>query len=312
MVTQKIKILTYQLLSEIVVQLDLVLNVIKEKSKVLLGTDWITPTHAYVKKVKALGISLLAGGLFVLARVGIKGNYTTLWLWTLVALVVATLVYLGTLWMVDFMTNKHGALSILSVPAVFSFVFLTGVSLFLDFQIRRVTFASMFLGIVLFYVLFLYILLLAVNILNVALFKHLPLSRLAEKVLLFTFLLLGSVVVFINLKILAAGYIYSYGIWVILALIWLAFAHFVYCVVFYFLRDFKQSLLWAYLFVLGILIFFTLGVSVGIAFFRWFLLILASMYFLWEALEMYDNRTEPRHLEILGLILTALFLILLL
>ncbi len=257
------------------------------------------------KKIKAI-IGVFAIVLSALAaRLLIKGHYQTLWIWFALAFLLALVSAFLVLWIIEFYTTPRYAVLLASFPFNLVLFYLFALNLFMDFSIRRIAFASVYLLLLGFFAVMLYAVFMATNIVNVSFFKKLLLSRLAERVLMFEALLISVSFAFIIWQYLVDGYFMNLLNLSFLAVFLLALGLFWISVTFYFFRDFKVSLAFSIVFMWGIGVVSALLLILGVSFIKVVVLSLFATYLAWETFELGDKRTRP----LSWLILTIGFLL---
>ena len=134
------------------------------------------------KRVRLMIVSLLIPLCFAAAKIFIFPQMTSLFVWAGVALVLGALTYWGMIWGLKGQIEKESYISVLTLPSLL----VIGNALFLSTtfvgQINRLYLWGLFTLATVVFMVLLYILALAVNILNVTLFYTIPLSRLGESV----------------------------------------------------------------------------------------------------------------------------------
>lgn len=187
------------------------------------------------KRFRLMLISFLIPSIFLVLKVFLIEEVTSLYVWIGISFALSVITYLLSLWGLKFQIRKESYMSVLNLPPLFVFTVTLFISLVFLGPLNRIYLLATFILCIAIIMVLLYILLLAVNVLNVNLFYVIPLGKLAETLQYFysvicTFLMtfstawilfhtvvtdiwlaiLGAVVLFVVLTIMFFETIYYY------------------------------------------------------------------------------------------------------
>lgn len=134
------------------------------------------------KRVRLMVVSFGVPLLFSILKLYIFPTSTSLLLWSILAFVLGLITYLGIYWGLKGQVRRESYVSVLLLPALFVITNTLFLSTVFVGEINRLYLWGLFGLASIAFMIFLYILSLAVNILNVSLFYTIPLSRLGESV----------------------------------------------------------------------------------------------------------------------------------
>jgi hypothetical protein len=134
------------------------------------------------KRVRLMVVSFGIPMLYSLSKLVIFQESTSVVLWGIMGIVLATLTYIGMYWGLKGQIRKDSYFSVLLLPSIFVFANILFLSTIFIGGINRLYLWGLFAAAIAMFMTVLYILSLAVNILNVTLFYSIPLSRLGETV----------------------------------------------------------------------------------------------------------------------------------
>ena len=134
------------------------------------------------KRVRLMLVSFAVPLLFAITKIYIFPLGSSLYLWAVVGIVLAVVTYLGVYWGVKGQVRSDSYFSVLPMPSLFVLAHCLFLSFVFVGAINRVYLWGLFVLAISVFMIFLYILSLAINILNVSLFYTIPLSRLGESV----------------------------------------------------------------------------------------------------------------------------------
>ncbi len=134
------------------------------------------------KRVRLMMVSLIIPALLGITKLVIFPTMQSVGMWAVIALILAVICYLLTIWGLKNQIRRESYLATLPLPSIFTFSYSLFLAEVFSTQINRVYLLGLFLTALVFFTVLLYIFELAVNVLNVNLFYTIPLSRLGESV----------------------------------------------------------------------------------------------------------------------------------
>ena len=132
------------------------------------------------KKLRAFFVAVFIPSIFAALKLSLLSDVDKLWVWLIVAVSMAIIVYFLTLWVLYFQVLLSTALGVVLLPAVFTFVYLWFLGYFFIVPLNRMLLIGIFIILLLLYSIAMYIALLTTNLLNVNKFFRIPLALLAE------------------------------------------------------------------------------------------------------------------------------------
>ncbi len=285
---------------------------IKEQLRVLLNIDIDVSLVHYYKKYKAMIAAVLTSILVAAIKYLIfPAGVNSLYMLVLAALAVGVLIYLFTLWLVDFYTNLEGALTVLTIPAIVGAFYAVSLNLIINWNVSRLSVGSIFWGFVLFGVVFLYVFLMTANVLNVALFKSILLAKVGEKVVLLGWIYIIGILHLVMIDLLGTHRLLKIESLVLLLYLILLMVWFLFSVGYYFYRNFKDAFFIVYggvMLPVSGAILIVLGVKV----FKVFILLIMWAYIMWEVWEYTVERTTVGYLSglLIGGLITSIWFLL--
>ncbi len=202
------------------------------------------------KKLRAFLVSVLSAVFLASLKLVFLADIDKLWVWFVVAVSLAIIVYFLTLWVLYFQVLLSTAFGVVLLPAVFSFIYLWFLGYFFIVPLNRMLLMGIFIILLILYAIALYISLLTTNLLNVNKFFRIPLALLAETFLVvfevlgiaiwsFVFYRYVSDVALVDFTRLSYRVFYLFIVifwyFVIVTIFWIFFK--------YFLTDVKKALL---------------------------------------------------------------------
>lgn len=133
------------------------------------------------KRVRLMLVSFLLPVLFAVTKLFILPE-ARLSVWILIAIVLGIICYFAVYWGVNRQVRKESYMSILPLPALFTVANTMFLAVTFAGPINRLYLLILFLLATMMFMILLYILSLAINVLNVNLFYTIPLSKLGESV----------------------------------------------------------------------------------------------------------------------------------
>lgn len=154
-----------------------------KKLKTLLFGDSFVSTQVVSKKLKIYIVGVIVTFLLAFLRLKMNVDLQNIGWWWLASLGIAVVAYLLSLWAL-YPVHKRAKTGILLLISAFVFVSsaLFGLIFLLDIY-SRISYMLVFWGLIAWFWIFLTILLLAVNLLNVNLFSNIPLATMAYTVM---------------------------------------------------------------------------------------------------------------------------------
>lgn len=143
------------------------------------------------KRVRLMLVSFGIPILYTISKLLIFPQSTSVVLWGIIGVILAAITYGGIYWGLKGQVRKDSFFSVLPLPSFLVFANVLFLSTLFIGEINRLYLWGLFMLAIAMFMILLYILSLAVNILNVTLFYTIPLSRLGE-----TVAYISSVIVF--------------------------------------------------------------------------------------------------------------------
>lgn len=134
------------------------------------------------KRVRLMLVSFFIPALFAASKLLLFTSTTSPLIWSLIALALAILTYGGMYWGIKGQIRRDSLTSVLPLPSLFVFANVLFLSTVFVGEVNRLYLWGLFSLALITFMILLYVLSLAVNILNVTLFYTIPLSRLGETV----------------------------------------------------------------------------------------------------------------------------------
>jgi len=134
------------------------------------------------KRVRMMIISIGVPLLFAFAKLLVLPQNQSLYIWAIVAFVLGAVTYVGMIWGLKGQVRQDSYTTVLLLPSLFVLANVLFLSFLFVGEINRVYLWGLFGSALALFMVLLYILALAVNILNVTFFYTIPLSRLGETV----------------------------------------------------------------------------------------------------------------------------------
>lgn len=169
------------------------------------------------KRVRLMIVSFLVPMLFAVSKLFLFSSTTSPLIWGLVAAALAVLTYGGMYWGVKGQIRKDSLTSVLPLPSLFVFANVLFVSSVFVGEVNRLYLWGLFSLALITFMVLLYVLSLAVNILNVTLFYTIPLSRLGETVAYLSSLI--TLFLFAYAAGTAAVSLFATGLWIWLSIL---------------------------------------------------------------------------------------------
>lgn len=134
------------------------------------------------KRVRLMLTSFAIPTLFAVCKILLLPETTSMVIWGMIGLALAVLTYGGMYWGVKAQVRKDSYFSVLPFPSIFVFANILFLSSVFVGEVNRLYLWGLFAVSLVMFMVTLYILALAINVLNVTLFYTIPLSRLGETV----------------------------------------------------------------------------------------------------------------------------------